>query len=391
MPKCECLKMKGLGNQQPSSEQEKVQRLSRKGVGPQAVGGSKRNITYIYKQSVNRKGVWFMYDGEQIVRVRWNPSNAHWYTEKGYTFTKYGELFDVKAKDLMPKSDVKIKVVCDYCGKEYETQVALINNGRKYVPKDSCAKCNGEKGKEIVLRKNAHKYFSRLNDICSQYGYTLVSREEDYAGLREPVSYICPKHGQKTTTMDNLLHGHICSECSYETRFDTMRLTTEHVDSVVSSYGDTWLNPSEYKNYATMNLHIRCKCGNEFTTSFANFSRAGVTRCITCSSKESSGEVIIREFLEENKIEYVFNKRFQDCRDKKPLPFDFYLPDYNMCIEFDGQHHYQELPDWTDLEIVQRHDQIKDAYCQANGIRILRIPYYKGHYIISILKQELGI
>ena len=36
-------------------------------------------------------------------------------------------------------------------------------------------------------------------------------------------------------------------------------------------------------------------------------------------------------------------KRFKDCKDKRQLPFDFYLPSYNVCIEYQGEQHYRPI------------------------------------------------
>jgi len=48
----------------------------------------------------------------------------------------------------------------------------------------------------------------------------------------------------------------------------------------------------------------------------------------------------IREWLETNKVKFISQKWFNSCRDKRPLPFDFYLPDLEMCIEYDGSQHF---------------------------------------------------
>lgn len=140
-------------------------------------------------------------------------------------------------------------------------------------------------------------------------------------------------------------------------------------------------------------MSIRCLCGNKFTTSFANFSRANVFRCPICSKKESIGEFKIREFLESHKIEYEQEKRFKDCRDKKPLPFDFYLPAYNMCIEFDGIQHYKENFKFSlgSFQATQRHDEIKNNYCKIREIKLLRIPYWEINKINDILEKEIAL
>ena len=82
-------------------------------------------------------------------------------------------------------------------------------------------------------------------------------------------------------------------------------------------------------------------------------------------------------------------KRFNDCKDKKPLPFDFYLPEYNICIEFDGQHHYRDIFGISKLENTQSHDNIKNLYCYNNDIKIIRIPFWEGSNIADILSKEI--
>ena len=105
----------------------------------------------------------------------------------------------------------------------------------------------------------------------------------------------------------------------------------------------------------------------------------------------SKGEYRILQFLEKQNIKYELQKRYKDCKDKKQLPFDFYLPDYNYCIEFDGYQHYHKAKYDTDLsfELRKRHDKIKTEYCKSNGIKLIRIPYYEYNKIDEKLKCEL--
>jgi very-short-patch-repair endonuclease len=98
----------------------------------------------------------------------------------------------------------------------------------------------------------------------------------------------------------------------------------------------------------------------------------------------------IREFLEINKISFVQEKRFEDCKDKRILPFDFYLPSYNLCIEFDGQHHFQENH-FKNYKSTKKHDEIKNQYCKDNDIDLLRIPYWEGNKIEDIIAKQLNL
>ena len=72
--------------------------------------------------------------------------------------------------------------------------------------------------------------------------------------------------------------------------------------------------------------------------------------------------------------------KFNDCRNKNPLPFDFYLPEYKTCIEFDGRQHFESIEHWegdNGLLKIKKNDSIKNEYCKDNDIKLIRIPYYE--------------
>lgn len=113
--------------------------------------------------------------------------------------------------------------------------------------------------------------------------------------------------------------------------------------------------------------------------------------CPICN--ESKGEKVIRSYLENNRIEFIQEHRFSNCRHKLPLPFDFYIPDYNLCIEFDGRQHFESFDHFggeNELKITQKRDKIKNDYCKDNGINLLRIPYWELDNIEKILDEELA-
>lgn len=219
----------------------------------------------------------------------------------------------------------------------------------------------------------------------------MITKIEEFTDVKMFILFSCPKHGIQRMILDNFIRGHKCIECSYETRFENVKLNKDYIHNVIKSKGDEWLNPDEYTTCVDRNMKIRCSCGNTFMTSFVNFTKANIFRCHTCSHKESLGELKIREFLDLHKIKYEQEKRFSDCRDKKTLPFDFYLPANNMCIEFDGQQHYQNKYGLDSLKITQYHDKIKNDYCKSVGIKLLRIPYWEGSKINDILQKEIII
>lgn len=149
-------------------------------------------------------------------------------------------------------------------------------------------------------------------------------------------------------------------------------------------------------------LICECNCENHtiFKVRFENWKSGSKTRCNICTAKISNIEFKVQDFLENNNIRYTSQYRFKECKDKKPLPFDFYLKDYNACIEVDGEQHFynngfylkSNRPD-TSFEDRQKKDKIKDDFCKENRILLIRLKYNKirnGEFE-KILKQQLNL
>jgi len=118
-------------------------------------------------------------------------------------------------------------------------------------------------------------------------------------------------------------------------------------------------------------------------------------RCLVQSV--SSGEIIqhnyfkgeekIKNILNEMGIKFYKNYSFDDLKSPKnyPLRIDFYLPEYNCCIEYDGEGHFEPRFNVTQ-EVFEYNvclDKIKDDYCVKNGIKMIRVPYTDYNIIDS--------
>ena len=106
--------------------------------------------------------------------------------------------------------------------------------------------------------------------------------------------------------------------------------------------------------------------------------------CPICS--ESKGEIEVREWLENHNITYKRQHRFADL---KKYPYDFYLPDFNLLIEYNGIQHYENIPYFhNSLKEIQERDARKEKYCAENNIRLVVIPYtMKPNTIEQIIKN----
>jgi very-short-patch-repair endonuclease len=91
-------------------------------------------------------------------------------------------------------------------------------------------------------------------------------------------------------------------------------------------------------------------------------------------------------------INYIRQQKFKDCRYKNPLSFDFYLPDHNICIEFDGKQHYipnERFGGLDEFKNTKIRDDIKNKWCSNNNIELIRIKYNQVNKIKYILQEKL--
>ena len=121
----------------------------------------------------------------------------------------------------------------------------------------------------------------------------------------------------------------------------------------------------------------QCDCGNQSTVMAENLKKGNTQSCGYCN-ENSHGNIKIEAILKENNIPFIREKRFESCKDKTYLPFDFYVNN-KYLIEYDGIQHFK-ITGWgaDNFESTQLHDKIKNQWCKDNNIPLIRIPY--THY-----------
>ena len=133
---------------------------------------------------------------------------------------------------------------------------------------------------------------------------------------------------------------------------------------------DTYVNGKTKMRFR----HETCK--KEFLKTFEKF-KAG-QRCPHCIRKkrESFTSIYFGKILDDLQIEYIPEKRFEDCINSNTgqmLPFDYYIPAINTLIEIDGAHHIRPSFGRNNHIQQQKRDKIKNEYCKNNGITLIRI------------------
>lgn len=146
-------------------------------------------------------------------------------------------------------------------------------------------------------------------------------------------------------------------------------------------------------------VEFTCECGEKFYTTSGRFMFGGKNKCDVCSKRLSSYEIKVMNWLNKHEINFIYQKKYNDCRNIIPLPFDFFLINFNILIEVDGEGHffpvrYNGIPEYIAIENFGKtkyNDNIKNKYCLTNDIQLIRIPYYdiNNKLYQEILKDNL--
>lgn len=248
---------------------------------------------------------------------------------------------------------------------------------------------NFQQNKNCKYCANNVKFtYEYVKEYIESFNYKLLS--EKYVNLKEDLIVECPEHHKFTTNFNRFKNQNSrCPICSKKNASENRKHDYNFIKEMIENYGYKLLS-TEYKGVKSP-LLIKCPDGHEFEMSFDKFNNSK-HRCTKCS--ESKGEREVRMFLDKYEIKYVIQYRLSDCKFYYTLPFDFYLPDYNCCIEYDGEQHFEifkyfgGLDKFIDTKI---RDTVKNEYCKKNNIKLIRIPYWNFNEIEEILKRELEL
>ena len=216
----------------------------------------------------------------------------------------------------------------------------------------------------------------KSNDVYIDQLYSInpnIIPMDTYQGANISIKHKCLLDDyQWNVKPANLLSGKGCPKCAKNNRWTH--------EEYISSINNLYKNIKVIGTYKNMNTPILHECTKHHHIWYAR--PADILRGKGCKKcKSSHGEHLIQLYLEQNNIPYEIQKTFDGCKDKQFLPFDFYLPTCNTCIEYDGIQHFQPVEFFGGVDSFkyqQYHDKLKDEYCQKNGISLLRIPYYKN-------------
>ena len=263
----------------------------------------------------------------------------------------------------------RVDVMCNVCGNTFSPKALSLYMGH------GCPYCAGTVGKtteqfvdEMSVKNPNVKILGKYRNSKSKIETQCLRC--DYIWMPTP---------------NTLLKGEGCPKCS-----GLMRKTQDEFVREMAEKHPTITVIGEYINNRTK---VKCFC-NKCKTYFFSAPHTMLSNGNGCSNCTTSrGENRIKEWLNDNGFKYNTQHIFEDCKDVRVLPFDFYIPSYNVVIEYDGIQHFEPKDFFGGEESfnkLKKHDSIKSKYCMENNIRLLRIPYFQYEEIENILENELA-
>lgn len=255
--------------------------------------------------------------------------------------------------------DTKVKIECKIHGYFYQTPFNHLRGHR-------CPKCVGK-------NKNTPMFIDEANFV---HKFKYLYDKTVYVNCKTKLTITCKTHGDFLQLPTNHLRGHGCPDCGKGCK---RKKNNEYINAVnlVHNFKYSY-NKLNYKN-SKIKITITCPIHGDFEQTPNNHLKGhGCPKC-----KLSKGEKQIFRVLENLKIEFKTQFKFDDCIYKRKLLFDFaiFINEKIGLIEFHGEQHFKEVPYFQNKENKNKfnemkvRDVIKQKYAEDNGINILIIDF----------------
>ena len=290
----------------------------------------------------------------------------------------YGDKYAFHWEDYICKTS-RIRVECKLHG-EHKASVYSILHGC------ACGYCNGRLYPKDWI-KNAK----------AVHGDKYIYDESKPPRVKlDRIRYKCPIHGWQETRYDCHVDQKCgCPACAgWSNALSTEQRKANWLKRCKKKYNDRFdYSQFVYVNNDTKGL-VTCKEHHHSYMIDPSSHLRGAGGCPFCTGSE--GEVHIRTWLENHHINFVPQYPIPNenlfCK-RQHLMIDFYLPDYRMFIEMNGEQHYKNIAyfhqgSWT-FEDQQIRDESLRQYSKSHNVRLRVIKYDEIKKIPKILSAAL--
>lgn len=283
----------------------------------------------------------------------------------------HGEKYDYSLVEYTGQKN-KIKIVCPVHG-------LFEQEAKSHLKKNGCSRCKTKSKDNFILEaKKIHGDF---------YDYDLVEYKNSYT----KVKIVCGLHG----VFEQVPYAHLrkqgCKKCHFDGRIIGLE---DFIARSKEIHGEKY--NYDCVDYVNCKQKVKILCPEHgYFLQIADDHQRGIG-CSKC--KASHGERAIRSYLQLKSINFVEQSKFETCKNIRPLPFDFYLQDYDILIEFQGEHHFEPKTKnrmfgannpYEEYLKIKHNDDIKSRWCEENDKKLILINYKDINKLEKILDDKI--
>lgn len=268
-------------------------------------------------------------------------------------------------------------------------------NTRKTVQQilkgQGCTLCGKEKLSELSFL-NDDEVQRRINTLNPHV--KLIK----YMGNKKQSIFCCKKHNKtfKKFYYTLLQNNSGCDDCYIENVRERSSLSIDEFKERLNTIHPELIVIGEYINNSTP-IKVYCTKHNYeyYSSPTTLLDRKTCCDKIRITYKE---EQVCKLLEEKWGFKITRQKTFDDCIDKRCLPFDVYLNDFNILIEYQGEQHYYPIKYSSEtleeadnkFAYTKNHDKIKEGYCFNKNIPLIEIPYWEYDDLEYFLFDKLS-
>ena len=294
----------------------------------------------------------------------------------------HGNKYDYSKVEYI-NCDKKICIICPEHGEFWQTPLNHLSE------KHGCPKCGYLK----VSEKNSLTFESFILKSREVHGWKYDYSKVKYVNCKTKVCIICPEHGEFWQTPSEHLRGRGCHKCGAKKSAKKRALTNqEFIEKSIKIHGEKYdYSECKYKNNVTKVCIICPEHGKFYQKPNYHLSGNG---CPSCNESHMEKEIV--NLLSENGINFEREKTFSWLFYKQKLRLDFYLPDYNIAIECQGQHHFVPIDyngkgdNFSKIEFEEnkKRDKYKKELCEKNGVKLIYYANYNYKFPYEVIIDE---
>lgn len=287
----------------------------------------------------------------------------------------YGDKYDYSKVEYVDMF-TKVCIICPIHGEFWMAPNSFLNN------KQQCPKCQHQS-----WANTTEEFIVKME---SKFPDQFTYEKTEYKNNKTKVCITCKKHGDFWARPDNLMHQVVgCPKCASEQTHEKQRkLLKQFIEEAKKVHGDKYdYSKVKYKNTDTKICIVCPEHGKFLQTPYNHIKGHGCPKCCTSNLEKN-----LESFLIDNNISFESQKTFDWLIYKSNLYLDFYLPDYNVAIECQGEQHFKPIEFFggeKGFQYIQNRDITKKQLCTNHGINILYYSKIVANNVFNDLNELL--